>query len=55
MNNNAKQVTKERQKPSWTVDLGSFFVEADSEEEALQEATKIIEAGKVEIDQVFLT
>jgi hypothetical protein len=44
---------KEREKPSWTVDLGSFFVNAESEEEAIQEAEKMIAAGDVEIDQVF--
>lgn len=63
MSNNIQQTghsqtaaATDREKPSWTVDLGSFYVNADTEEEAIQEAWKMIkEGGWVEIDQVFLT
>jgi len=48
-------VVEEREKPSWTVDLGSFYVNADTEQEAIQEAMKVIESGQVEVDQVFLS
>jgi hypothetical protein len=38
---------------SWTVDLGSFHVEAADEREAYEEAKKQIEEGDVEVDTIF--
>jgi hypothetical protein len=37
----------------WLVDLGSFFVYADTKDEAEKEALKLIDKGDVVIDQII--